>query len=133
MLIVTFQKLDNLKLIKHHIYGYSESTEFRVWRCTVRQIYSDYMKEAPHGSNKVHYWKTNNYTRSCTDKRIITNKMLQWWAPQWAQYPSNPSSCNIPIFITTARGFSHLLTSMKLMIIEIEKTTHNIQASKRIS
>ena len=31
------------------------------------------------------------------------------------------------------QGFSHLLTSIKLMIIAKEKATHNIQASERVS
>ena len=38
-----------------------------------------------------------------------------------------------PYYHYHCQGFSHLLTSMKLMIIAIEKTTHNIQVSERVS
>ena len=92
-------------------------------------------KKAPHGPNRKMLERQIIILGLVQTRKVITNKSTPAMGPTVGPIPSNPSSCSIPNILTThhCQGFSHLLTSTRLMIIAKEETTHNTQANERVS
>jgi len=99
---------------------YSETIEFGVWRYTEHQTYPLHIKRGP-TQPKTKNTGENSSSRPCTDKTIITNKAPSAMGPQWAQYPSITIKLKHPYYHCHCQGFSHLSTSIKLMIIAKEE------------